>query len=61
MCTSSTRVAWHQLPSVQHVVEEGVGRAVKEEGERARAGETCPNENENCFAILQPEMSMSAS
>lgn len=56
-----THVARLQLPSVQHVVEEGVGRAVKEKGEEVRAGETCPNENENCFAILQLETSPSAA
>lgn len=59
MCTSNTHVAQRQLPSVQHLVEAGVGRVVKEKGERARAGKTCPNENENCSAILQVEMSTS--
>lgn len=61
VCTSNTRVARHQLPSVQHVVKEGVGSAVEEKEERVRADKTCPNENENCFAVLQVETSTSGA
>jgi len=53
MCASNTRVGQHQLPSVPHVVEEGMGKAVKGKGERARAG------NADCFATLQVETSSS--
>lgn len=61
MCTSSTCVAWNELPSVQHVVEEGVGRAMKEKGERVRAGKTCPSGNETRVAILPPGAPPSAA
>lgn len=54
VCTSSTCVAWNKLPSIQHVVEEGVGRAMKEKGERVLAGKTWPSGNENRVAVLQP-------